>query len=61
MFDDDLDPKKKKPQIKPLDGMSVPELNAYLSQLKEEQTRVEAEIAKKENYKSRADSFFKTS
>lgn len=59
MFDPDLEPKNKKPQIKVLDNMSVAELQAYLAELKEEQARVEKEITKKEAYKSNLDSFFK--
>lgn len=59
MFDEDFDPKTKKPVVKPLDNMSVEELRDYLERLHQEITRVETEIAKKENYKSAADAFFK--
>lgn len=60
MFDDDLDPRTKKAILKPLDTMSVPDLQDYLKRLKDEQARVETEIAKKEKYKSAADGFFKS-
>lgn len=59
MFDEDFDPKTKKPAVKPLDNMSVEELQDYLERLHQEIERVQAEIAKKENYKSAADAFFK--
>ncbi len=60
MFDDDLDPKTKKPMLKPLDNMSVPELKQYLADLHAEIARVEQHLGKKEAYKSAADSFFKS-
>ena len=60
MFDDDLDPKTKKPAQKPLDYLSVPELKDYIQKLQDEIKRAEAEMAKKEKYKGAADSFFKS-
>jgi uncharacterized small protein (DUF1192 family) len=61
ILDDDLDPKTKKSKLRVLDNLSVPELREYLQQLKDEITRVEADIQKKEKYKSAADALFKTS
>lgn len=60
IFDDDTDPKTKKQKLRTLDNMSVPELRAYVVQLKEEITRVEADIAKKEKHRAAADTLFKS-
>lgn len=60
MFDDDLDPRKKKPAAKPLDPVSIPELKEYIARLREEIVRAETEIAKKEKLKSAADAIFKS-
>jgi uncharacterized small protein (DUF1192 family) len=57
--DEDTDPKTRRARPRPLDNMSVPDLKEYLEQLKAEQARVEAEIQKKEKYKSAMDSLFK--
>lgn len=61
IFDDELDPKTKRPKARPLDNLSVPELRDYAEALKAEAQRVEAEIQKKEKYKSAADALFKPS
>lgn len=58
MFDDDLDPKTKRLKARLLDTMSVPELKDYVAQMKEEISRVEADIAKKEKSKSAAEALF---
>ena len=60
MFDDDLEPKKKAAKLRNLEPMSVDELAAYVDEMKDEITRVDAEIAKKKAYASAASSFFKT-
>lgn len=60
MFDDDLNPQKKKQPLKNLEPMSVDELTAYVGELQAEITRAEAEIAKKKAYAQAASSFFKT-
>ncbi|MBU6475001.1 MAG: DUF1192 domain-containing protein [Alphaproteobacteria bacterium] len=60
MFDDDLDPKTRKPKPRPLDNLSVPELKEYILQLKEEIARAEADILKKEKHKAAADALFKS-
>jgi uncharacterized small protein (DUF1192 family) len=58
MFDD-LEPRKKPTVLKNLEPMSVDELTVYVAEMKEEITRVEAEISKKKNYVATASSFFK--
>jgi uncharacterized small protein (DUF1192 family) len=60
IFDDDTDPKTKKPKPRALDNLSVPELRDYITQMKGEIARVEAEILKKEKHKAAADALFKT-
>ena len=59
IFDDDTDPKTKKPKLRALDNMSVPELREYVRQLKDEIARAEADIQKKEKHKAAADALFK--
>lgn len=60
MFDDELDPRTKRPKLRPLDNMSVDELEEYIAQLKEEIARVEEHVKKKKAYKDAASSFFKS-
>lgn len=60
MDTDDLEPKRPVMAPKDLDLMGVEELNEYLDELKAEVTRVEAKIASKTDYKSNAESFFKS-
>ena len=60
MDTDDLEPKRPTMEPKDLDLMGVEELNDYLSELKAEAARVEAKIASKTDYKSNAESFFKS-
>lgn len=60
MFEDELEPRKKRPPLKNLEPMSVDELSAYVEDLKNEIARAEAEITKKKAYASAASSFFKT-
>lgn len=57
-LDDETDPRTKKAKPRVLDNMSVPELRAYVEQLREEIIRVEADIAKKEKHKAAADALF---
>lgn len=59
IFDDDLDPKYKKPKPRNLDLLSVPELREYIEQLKAEIIRVETDVARKEKHKTALDAFFK--
>lgn len=60
MFDEELDPRTKRPKLRNLDNMSVDELEDYISQLKEEIARVEENVKKKKAYKNAASSFFKS-
>ncbi len=59
MFDDDLDPKTKRPKPRALDKMSVDDLKLYITDLKNEIIRVEADMAKKEAHKDAVSSLFK--
>ena len=61
IFDDDTDQKTKKQKLRSLDNLSVPDLRDYITQLKNEIVRVEADIEKKEKHKAAADALFKTS
>ena len=60
MFDDDLDPRKPKKILKPLDNYSIDELKEYIGNLKSEIERAEQEIVKKQAHKNAAANFFKT-
>ena len=60
IFDDDTDPKTKKQKLRALDNLSVPDLRDYITQLKNEIVRVEADIEKKEKHKAAADALFKS-
>jgi uncharacterized small protein (DUF1192 family) len=60
MFEDDLDPRKPKKILKPLDNYSIDELKDYIDNLKSEIERSEKEIAKKQAHKDAVSSLFKT-
>ena len=60
MFDDELDPKTKKPKPRDLERMSVEELDEYTEDLKAEIERVAQEVAKKKAHKDAAASIFKS-
>jgi len=61
MFDEELDPRTKKPVKKDLTKMSVEELEQYIDDMKQEITRVEEEIKRKMAHREAASaSFFKT-
>lgn len=60
MFDDDLDPRTKKPTLKKLDNMSVEELENYIASMRAEIARVEEEIKRKRAYLAAASSLFKS-
>ena len=45
----------------PLDLLGIEELRDYIGELREEITRVEAEIARKQSHRSAADAFFRKS
>jgi uncharacterized small protein (DUF1192 family) len=57
--DDDLDPLTKRRKPRPLDNMSIAELEEYIEELKAEITRVEADIVKKKAHKDAISSLFK--
>ena len=59
MFDEELEPLKKKQALKKLDSLSVDELHDYITELQSEITRTEAEIARKKASAAAADMFFK--
>lgn len=56
---DDLEPQKKKSVLRNLDPMSIDELQAYIQEMKEEISRVEAKIAAKQAHLSVAATLFK--
>lgn len=60
IFDDETDPKTRKPKLRPLDKMSVEELKAYVDDLKTEITRVEVEIGAKQKHKDAVSALFKS-
>lgn len=60
MFDNDLEPTKKKSAPRDLEKMSVAELEEYVDDLKAEIERVQGEIGKKRAHAEAASSIFKT-
>lgn len=56
---DDLDPKKKKPEVKNLEILSIEALNDYIGDLEIEIARVREAIKGKEAARQSADSVFK--
>ncbi|MDY0009039.1 MAG: DUF1192 domain-containing protein [Bdellovibrionales bacterium] len=58
IFDEDSEPKNKKPVLRPLDKMSLAELDEYLAQLEAEKTRVSEEIARKKKHMQDMDALF---
>jgi uncharacterized small protein (DUF1192 family) len=58
--DEDL-PVRKRRRLEPLvlDTLSVEELRDYISELRDEIARVEADIHRKQSHRSAADAFFK--
>ena len=61
LTDDDTPPPKpvRLPKL-PLDLLGVEELSDYISELRAEIVRVEAEIVRKRQHRSAADAFFRT-
>jgi uncharacterized small protein (DUF1192 family) len=59
---DDAEPRKPPSRLvpPPLGTWSVVELQAYIGDLRQEITRAEAEILRKEAHRSSADAFFRT-
>ena len=60
MFDDDLDPKTRKPKPRDLEKMSVSDLEEYVEDLSAEIERVKGEISKKKAHAEAASSIFKS-
>jgi uncharacterized small protein (DUF1192 family) len=56
---DDLEPRKKQPEKRNLEPLSVVELEEYIAELEAEIERVRADIAKKQAHRAGADAFFK--
>jgi uncharacterized small protein (DUF1192 family) len=59
MDEEDLEPRRKKPAPKPLDGLSVEELQGYIADLRAEIARAEAVIKAKQAHRSGAESLFR--
>jgi uncharacterized small protein (DUF1192 family) len=59
MFDEDLEPRNKKPQPKDLSRLGVAELEEYIATLRAEISRAEGEIAARKKQRSGAESIFK--
>ena len=59
MDTDDLEPQKKKPQLKDLEVMSIEALHEYISELETEIARARDFIKGKHSARQDADSFFK--
>ena len=60
MFDEEEAPKPKGIILKDLDTMSIEALNDYISELRDEITRVETKIAEKQDARGAAESVFKS-
>ena len=59
MQDEDLPRPKISLQTPPLDPLGVNELHAYIGELRAEIARAEAAIARKQDHRATADSFFR--
>ena len=60
MLTEDEEPRPKtRLATPPLDPLGVAELHAYIAELRGEIARAEAAIARKQDHRSAADSFFK--
>ncbi|MEQ8503985.1 MAG: DUF1192 domain-containing protein [Rhodospirillales bacterium] len=57
---DDLEPNKKKPELKNLDVLSIEALHDYIGELEAEIARVRGAIKGKQAARQDADSFFKS-
>jgi len=59
---DDEDRSTKRPRRLgplPLETLGIEELHSYIGELRDEITRVESDIARKQSHRSSADAFFK--
>lgn len=61
MRDEEDAPVRKRTRLEKLmlDTLSVEELRDYITELREEIARVEADIGRKQNHRSAADAFFR--
>ncbi len=59
MDDDDLEPLRKKPQLRDLAPLAIAELEEYIGELEAEILRVKGEIAAKRKQRGGAESLFK--
>jgi uncharacterized small protein (DUF1192 family) len=61
MAQEDDAPVKRRNRLEklPLDSLGIEELQSYITELKEEILRVEADIGRKQGHRSAADAFFK--
>lgn len=61
MIQEDDEPAKPRPRLTPLllEPLGVEELRGYISELRAEIARAEAAIARKQDHRSAADSFFR--
>jgi uncharacterized small protein (DUF1192 family) len=59
MFDDDLEPRTKKPKPKDLSLLGIEDLESYIAALESEVERARAEIAGRRKQKSGAEALFK--
>jgi uncharacterized small protein (DUF1192 family) len=55
---EDLEPRKKKPQLRDLEPLSIAELEDYIAEMRTEIARVEAKIAAKKSHLAGASSLF---
>jgi len=58
IFDEDSEPKNKKPALRPLDKMSLDELREYMQALETEKQRVTTEIERKQKHLQAMDALF---
>ncbi len=56
---DDLEPRRRPATPKPLDGLSIGELEAYIAELEAEIGRAREAIARKRDHRGAADALFR--
>lgn len=59
MDEEDLEPRRKKPQLRDLAPLAIAELEEYIGELENEILRVKNEIAAKRKQRGGAESLFK--
>ena len=60
MEEQDLEPRAKRPKARDLDIMSLDALHDYIADMEAEIARARRAIDAKQNWRSQADTFFKT-